>query len=91
MEFGGIVRKMDALGRIVLPIEYRTALGAHSGDEFVLTLTGDAIRLRKKPANVCMFCGGAADIRITPKGCLCRACAKDLSQSIHHVDMFPTK
>lgn len=44
----GIVRKIDDLGRIVIPAEMRRVLGIHEGDELEITLTGDHVEVRPR-------------------------------------------
>lgn len=44
----GIIRRLDTLGRPVLPKEYRTILGLNTGDEVEMTLNDDAIIIKKK-------------------------------------------
>ena len=55
MKATGIVRKVDELGRIVLPIEMRRTLDIAEKDAMEIYVEGDAIILRKyQPA--CIFC-----------------------------------
>lgn len=44
----GIVRKIDDLGRIVIPAEYRRTLGVHEGDELEMVLEGDHVVVRPR-------------------------------------------
>ena len=44
----GIVRKIDDLGRIVIPAEMRRVLGVQEGDELEITLDGDHIEIRPR-------------------------------------------
>lgn len=53
---GGIVRDMDPLGRVVLPIELRGRLGIKSGDSLEIFVDKDCI-IFKKYAPGCVFCG----------------------------------
>ena len=64
----GIVRKVDQLGRIVLPAELRDTLGIKTGDKkgegdpLEIFVDGDYIMLRKySPA--CIFCGNAKNVQ----------------------------
>ena len=58
MKATGIVRKVDELGRIVLPIELRRTLGIEIKDPIEIYVDGDYILLKKyEPA--CIFCGNA--------------------------------
>ena len=60
MRSTGIVRKVDELGRIVLPIEMRRTLGIDVKDPLEMFTEKDAIILRKySPA--CLFCGSTQD------------------------------
>ena len=66
MKSTGIVRKVDELGRIVLPSELRKSLGIEVKDSLEIYTSGDSVIL-KKYLPACVFCGEANDI-ITFKG-----------------------
>lgn len=58
MKSTGMVRKVDELGRIVLPIEMRRTLGISEKDPLEMFSDNETIVLRKySPA--CLFCGNA--------------------------------
>ena len=66
MKATGIVRKVDELGRIVLPIEMRRTLDIAERDSLEIFVDGDSIILKKyQPA--CIFCDNTKDI-ISYKG-----------------------
>jgi len=44
----GIVRKIDDLGRIVVPAEMRRVLGIREGDELEIVLDGDHVEIRPR-------------------------------------------
>ena len=44
----GIVRKIDDLGRIVVPAEMRRVLGIREGDELEIVLDGDHVKIRPR-------------------------------------------
>ncbi len=48
----GMIRKIDDLGRIVIPAETRRILNIHEGDELAIAVEGDQIILRKREATV---------------------------------------
>ena len=75
MKSTGIVRKVDELGRIVLPIELRRTLGIEEKDRIEIFVDGESIILRKyQPA--CIFCDNAKDI-INYKGKnICPDCSR---------------
>ncbi len=79
MKATGIVRKVDELGRIVLPIELRRTLGIQIKDPIEIYVDGDYILLKKyEPA--CVFCGNAKDVvRVHDKN-VCADCIKELKE-----------
>lgn len=61
MKSTGIVRKVDELGRIVIPKELRTTLGIGEKDPLEIYVDGERIMLKKyEPA--CIFTGSADDL-----------------------------
>ncbi len=77
MKTTGIVRQMDSLGRIVLPIELRRTLDIAQKDSLEIYVEGDQIIL-KKYEPTCVFCGNSRDI-ISFKGKnVCPDCLKEL-------------
>ena len=56
MKSTGIVRKVDELGRIVLPIELRRTLNIDIKDSIEIYVENDSIVL-KKFEPTCIFCG----------------------------------
>jgi len=75
----GIVRKVDDLGRVVLPIELRRSLGIEEKDPLEIFVEGDHIVLRKS-SRMCIFCGSGEDvIEFKGKG-VCPACQDELKK-----------
>lgn len=73
MKSTGIVRKVDELGRIVLPIELRRNLDIEERDALEIYMDGDKIVLRKyEPA--CVFCGSDQDLVTYREKNVCSAC-----------------
>ena len=74
----GIVRKVDELGRIVLPKELRTTLDINERDALEIYVDGSNIILRKyEPA--CIFCNNVKDV-INFKGKnICPNCLKEIA------------
>ena len=81
MKSTGIVRKLDDLGRIVLPIELRRTLEIEERDPVEIFIEDNTIILKKyQPA--CIFCGNAKDV-FTYKGRnVCPECIQDLNQKL---------
>lgn len=77
MKSVGIVRKIDELGRIVLPIELRRTLDLKEKDSVEITAEGESIVLRKYQPN-CIFCENAKNL-VEYKGKLvCSRCVASL-------------
>lgn len=77
MKATGIVRKVDELGRVVLPIELRRTLDIEIKDSLEIYVENDGIVLRKyQPA--CVFCGSSADIQDFKGKNICKECVKEL-------------
>lgn len=73
----GIVRKVDDLGRVVLPIELRRTLDIAEKDSLEIYIDGEKIVLRKyQPA--CVFCGSADDVENFRGKNVCRHCMVDI-------------
>ncbi len=77
MKSTGIVRKVDELGRIVLPIELRRTLGIDERDALEIYVDGASVILRKYEPT-CIFCGEAADVVSYRGKNVCRSCLKEL-------------
>lgn len=77
MKATGMIRKVDELGRIVLPIELRRNLDIAERDELEIYVDGDTILLRKHEA-ACIFCGGPVMLQFRGKY-LCTKCLQDLT------------
>ena len=43
----GIVRKLDALGRIVIPSETRRLFNMREGDELAISVDGQSVKVEK--------------------------------------------
>ena len=61
MKSTGIIRALDSLGRVVLPIELRRTLDLAEHDRVEIFTEEDQIILRKYSPNCC-FCGGGKDL-----------------------------
>ncbi|WP_102410493.1 AbrB/MazE/SpoVT family DNA-binding domain-containing protein [Beduinella massiliensis] len=82
MKSTGVVRKVDELGRIVVPIELRRTMDIAVKDTLEIFVEGDQIVLKKyHPA--CIFCENVKDV-ISYKGkMVCKDCLRELkNQSI---------
>ncbi|MEI8217010.1 MAG: AbrB/MazE/SpoVT family DNA-binding domain-containing protein [Eubacteriales bacterium] len=77
MKATGMVRKVDNLGRVVLPIELRRNLGIDIKDPLEIYVEGDTIILKKyEPA--CIFCGNAKNLSGIHGKIVCKDCINEL-------------
>ena len=74
----GVARKVDQLGRVVLPVEMRKALRIEVGDLVMMTDDGGRIVLEKVEQK-CVFCGASEPLREFAKKLVCSSCVDKLS------------
>lgn len=77
MKSTGIVRKVDELGRIVLPIELRRTLDIAERDALEIYVDGGSIVLKKYDPT-CVFCGGTVGVETYKEKNVCAACLREL-------------
>lgn len=78
MKSTGIVRKVDELGRVVIPIELRRTLGINVKDALEIYVDGEKIVLKKyEPA--CIFCGNADQIKQFSGKIICQDCVSKMN------------
>ena len=68
-----MVRKIDDLGRIVIPAETRRLFNIHEGDELAISVDGDSIIIRKLDAT-CVFCGATEEVSDFKGRGVCSSC-----------------
>ena len=79
MKATGIVRKVDELGRVVIPIELRRTLGIDLKDPLEIYVEGENIIFKKyEPA--CVFCGDARNIKNYKGENVCENCRAELER-----------
>lgn len=79
MKSTGVVRRVDELGRIVIPIEIRNKLGILEKDPIEIYVEGSNIVLKKFEPN-CVFCGSSKKLVEYKDKLVCSKCAKKLSE-----------
>ncbi len=77
MKATGIVRQIDHLGRIVIPIEMRRTMQLNEGDAMEIFVDGDRIILQKY-APGCIFCGSGAKGIIAHGKPVCQRCVEEI-------------
>ncbi|MCT4631241.1 MAG: AbrB/MazE/SpoVT family DNA-binding domain-containing protein [Firmicutes bacterium] len=79
MKSTGITRKVDELGRIVIPKELRRNLRIEEKDPLEIFVEGEMIILKKyEPA--CIFCGQAKGVKNLKGKNVCPECIKEIAQ-----------
>lgn len=78
MKSTGIVRKVDELGRVVIPIEIRNKFDIAEKDPIEIYVDGSCIILKKYEPN-CIFCGNAKNLISYKDKLVCLKCAEKLS------------
>ncbi len=79
MKTTGIIRQLDTLGRIVLPIELRRTIGIGPKDMIEIFVEGSSVILRKYEPD-CLFCGGSRELTPYKDKMICARCLKELRQ-----------
>lgn len=79
MKATGIVRKVDELGRIVLPIELRRTLDIEEKNSLEIYVDGNSVILRKYEPT-CIFCGDGEDVSIFKGKNVCAKCRRELAK-----------
>ena len=78
MKSTGIVRKVDELGRIVLPIELRRTLDIAERDELEIYLYDDKVVLKKYGPS-CIFCGSSCGLVTYHGRNVCMDCIENMN------------
>ena len=74
MKSTGIIRKVDELGRIVIPIEIRNKFDISEKDPIEIYVDGSSIVLKKYEPN-CVFCGNTKNLVTYKDKLICSASA----------------
>jgi len=80
MKSTGIVRRVDELGRVVLPIELRRTLDINEKDALEIYVEGSTVILKKyEPA--CIFCQNARDVTNYKSKLICKDCLDEMKKA----------
>lgn len=81
MKSTGIVRKIDNLGRVVLPVELRRNFDINKDDPVEIFVDENYIMLKKyQPA--CIFCDDARDVVNYQGKNICKKCLAELKNRV---------
>lgn len=81
MRSTGIVRKVDELGRIVIPIELRRTLDIEIKDALEIYVNSEEIILKKYQPS-CIFCGEVKDVENFKNKKICKSCLAALKNEV---------
>lgn len=79
------MRRLDDLGRVVLPIEWRRLFNVEAGApmEIIPVKDGTLVLQRYIPGGACTFCGDLREVQHFAGRPVCRSCATQLSSLAH--------
>jgi transcriptional pleiotropic regulator of transition state genes len=78
---GGVVRRVDELGRIVIPVEIRKRFGIVDHDALEISVQGDSIVL-SRPHDECVFCGSEHELTAYRDRRVCPDCLSALRADV---------
>jgi len=80
MKSTGIVRRIDEMGRIVLPSELRRTLNLGEREPMEIFVEGSSIVLRRY-SPTCLFCDGSKDVLQFKGRPVCARCLRQMKAS----------
>ncbi|MGH9027280.1 MAG: AbrB/MazE/SpoVT family DNA-binding domain-containing protein [Acidimicrobiia bacterium] len=75
----GVTRRVDRLGRVVLPADVRRSFGIGEGDLVDISVDGHVIVLAKVEPG-CVFCSATTELLELADRHVCRACATEIGR-----------
>lgn len=79
MKSTGIIRRVDELGRVVIPIELRNQFNIVEKDPIEIYVEGSSIILKKFEPN-CIFCGNNKNLLEYNDKLICKNCSEKIAQ-----------
>ncbi|MCF8566485.1 AbrB/MazE/SpoVT family DNA-binding domain-containing protein [Alicyclobacillus tolerans] len=84
MKTTGMYRKVDSLGRVVVPADWRRAFGVRFGDHVEIFVDGNDIVLQKYEVD-CVLCGGTTRLFEFKGKNVCQNCKTALRQQVNRL------
>jgi transcriptional pleiotropic regulator of transition state genes len=81
MKSAGLPRRIDHLGRIVIPAELRRLLGINEGDYIQFSAEDDRVVIEKLEER-CTFCSSTSGLRPFRSKLVCVSCAGQLASEV---------
>lgn len=85
MKATGIIRRVDELGRVVIPIEIRNKFNIVEKDPIEIYVDNSSIVLKKYEPN-CIFCGSTKNLVEYKNKLVCEKCTKQLNEKQENPD-----
>ena len=82
MKATGIIRRVDELGRVVIPIEIRNQFNIVEKDPIEIYVDGSSIVLKKFEPN-CIFCGSTKNLIDFKDKLICEKCSTNIANLYH--------
>lgn len=79
MKSTGIIRRVDELGRVVIPIELRNQFNIVEKDPIEIYVEGSSIILKKFEPN-CIFCGSNKNLLEYQDKLICKNCSQKIAE-----------
>ena len=79
MKATGVIRKIDGLGRIVIPMEIRNKLNISENDPLEIHVEGTTISVKKYEPD-CTFCGSSKNVKEYKGKLVCEKCIAELKK-----------
>jgi transcriptional pleiotropic regulator of transition state genes len=76
-----VIRRVDELGRIVIPVEIRKRFGIRDHDALEISVQGDDVVL-SRPHHECIFCGREDQLVEYRERSICRNCLLRLQDEV---------
>ena len=83
MKSAGIIRRVDELGRVVIPIDMRLQLGIKEKDPVEIYIDGSSLILEKHEKK-CVFCGCTKKLVDFKDKIICEKCVKNIIKIKNH-------
>ncbi len=80
MKNTGMIRRLDELGRVVIPIEIRNQFNIVEKDQIEIYVDGDKIILKKHEES-CIICGSTENLKEIKNKLICKKCRKIIENS----------
>lgn len=80
MNHSCFIRKIDELGRIVLPIEIRKTLNIKEKDSINISLMDNGVFLQKREPS-CIFCGTTVNLFVVSDKFICKKCLNNIKNT----------